>query len=120
MEQDRFEKQRTAITGLPGFLHKTSTMRADALALIPQSDYIIETVRCNEGWTIFIQGISAEGATRAVIPDKVVRTLWRHYEGLKLKNVQKHILKKRQKAQRKARKLSALKQAESILVSESQ
>lgn len=103
MEQDKFERTRASITGLPGFEHCNSTVRSDALALIPQADYIIETVRCQEGWTIFIQAISSEGSARFVLPDKVTRTLWTHYEKLKKRNVKRHILKARRKHARKAR-----------------
>lgn len=103
MEQDKFDKTRTSVWGLPGFDFKASTVRADALALIPQGTYIIETVRHSEGWAIFIQGISSEGANRIVLPDKVATTLWNHYEKMKKRNVKKHILKARQRKARKAR-----------------
>jgi hypothetical protein len=118
MEQDRFDKVRRSINGLPGYRCKPSTIRADASALIPQADYIIETVRCDEGWSIFVQCISSEGSMRVVLPDSVCRSLWRHYEQLKLRNVKKHILKARRKRSRKARENLVLEQAEHLIQTE--
>lgn len=82
MPEDRFDQVRSLVWGTPGFEVKRSTIVAPGSTLLPQASYIVETLRNEEGWTILVQSMSAEGGSRIVLPDRVARTLFRHYEAL--------------------------------------
>ncbi len=79
---DIFDRARESIWGTPGFQTRRSTVTAPGTSLMPQAAWIVETAANEEGWAIFLQAIGAEGSTRLVIPDKVAKAIYRHYEAI--------------------------------------
>ncbi len=100
---DNYEKARESIWGTPGFQHRRSTVVSPGSAFMPQASYIVETIRNNEGWQIFLQWVDASGGQRVVLPNKVAQALFRHYEAI----------------MSKARKQRAVKAAETRLANKS-
>ena len=82
---DRFERAREAVWGTPGFEKRQSTLTADGNDLFPSATWVIQTVLTDESAAIFLESVSREGGQRLVIPDKVARTIFRHYDELKKK-----------------------------------
>lgn len=79
---NRFDRTREALWGTPGFMVKRSTITTPGSALIPGASWIIETVRNDEGWAVFLQAVDAEGGQRIVVPNQVAAAIFRHYEGI--------------------------------------
>ena len=77
-----FDRARETVWGAPGFQVRRSTVVSSGLAFMPNATYVIETIRTDEGWRVFIQWVDADGGQREVLPDKAVRALWRHYESI--------------------------------------
>ena len=82
MEQDRWEKARNTLWGTPGFQSRQSTVIAPALSFLPQASYIVETVKNDDGWAIFVQMVDQEGGQRLMLPDKVVRAIYRQRDSI--------------------------------------
>ncbi len=82
MTEDKFDRQREAIWGTPGFLVSRATVVTAGDRLIPGASWIIETVKNEDGWGIFLQSISADGGQRIVLPGKVVEKIYRQYTHL--------------------------------------
>lgn len=80
-----FDRAKETVWGTPGFVHRRSTVASSGLAFIPQASYIVTTTRNDEGWMVFLEWVEAEGGQRVVLPDKVVRALFRHYESIMAK-----------------------------------
>lgn len=77
---DRFERAREAIWNLPGFQVRRSTITSAGTTFFPGATWVIETVRTEEQCAIFIQKIDKEGGQRIVVPDKVAKAIYRHYD----------------------------------------
>ena len=103
MSLSKFQKARELIWGTPGFDSRRSTVTSSGLAWQPDSSYIIETARNDEGWAIFLQVVNEEGGQQIVLPDRVAKALFRQYEAI----------------MSKARKQRAVKAAESRMLSKS-
>ena len=81
-EQDRFDKARESIAGTPGYQRRASTVMSDPLSFMPGATWIVETLRSKESWTILLQSVDSEGGRRLVIPNRVVETIYRHYDSI--------------------------------------
>jgi len=79
---DRFERTRERIWNLPGFVRRQSTITADGTELFPSATWVIQSVMTDDQANIFLESVSSEGGNRVVLPTKVVRTIYRHYEDL--------------------------------------
>lgn len=77
-----FDRARETMWGTPGFVVRRSTITSSGLSFMPSATYVVQTVRNDEEWRIFLEWVTAEGGQRIVLPDKVARALWRHYEGI--------------------------------------
>ena len=79
--QDRFDVIYGQITGL-GRATKPSTVR-QALPIVGSvTDYTIETLRHDDQTVLFLVATDSEGATRLVIPDRVIRAIVRQHQRL--------------------------------------
>ncbi len=79
---DKFDQARETLTGTPGFVHRISTIKPPGLSWLSKASYIIETIRTDDAKAIFIEVISAEGAQRIVIPNKVCEAIYSHYQAI--------------------------------------
>ena len=86
---DRFERARESIWGSPGFLRRQSTITADGTQFFPSATWVIQTVITDENATVFLEKVDREGGQRILLPNKVARTIFRHYD---------EIMKKRRSA----------------------
>ena len=77
---DRFSRVRESLAGSTGYQRKVSTQMSDPSSFMPSSTWVVETMRNSERWIILLQSISAEGGQQFVIPDKVARVIYRHYD----------------------------------------
>lgn len=77
-----YDRARETMAGTPGFIKRQSTVVSNPLSFLPTAQYIIETCRNDEEWRIFVSYVDAEGGRRYVLPDKVCKALWRHYEAI--------------------------------------
>lgn len=76
---DRFERAREAIWGAPGFQRRQSTITADGSQWFPTATWVIQTVITDDNATVFLESVDREGGRRIIIPNKVARTIFRHY-----------------------------------------
>ena len=101
MVQDSFERAREGIWGTPGFEHQQTTVQSEGNIFFPQSTWVVESCRSDDTSAIFLQRIDAEGGQRIVIPNAVVRVLYRHYEQILKKRLtaraQKAVITRRRK-----------------------
>lgn len=79
---DRFERQREAIWQLPGFVRGASTITADGNQFFPSATWVVQTVITDDQAAIFLETVSKEGGQRIVLPNKVARTIFRHYDDI--------------------------------------
>jgi len=79
---DRFERAREAIWGAPGFLRRQSTITADGTQFFPSATWVIQTVITDDNATVFLEKVDREGGQRILLPNKVARTIFRHYEDI--------------------------------------
>jgi hypothetical protein len=77
---DRFEKARERIWNLPGFVRRQSTITADGTELFPSETWVIQSIMTDDQAAVFLESVSSEGGNRLVLPTKVVRTIYRHYD----------------------------------------
>lgn len=102
-----YDRARETIWGAPGFQVRRSTVVSSGLTFLPNATYVIETIRTDDGWRVFIQWVDADGGQREVLPDKAVRALWRHYE-----SIMATARKERAKRGSETRKLKAAQRGE--------
>jgi hypothetical protein len=83
---DNFDRILAGLDGLPDVAHAgPSTIRSVSFIGTAQT-FIVTTYRMREqGDTIFLDGVSAEGAMRLVIPPKVADAIARQREALTTK-----------------------------------
>ena len=77
---DRFERQLEQIWNMPGFVRRQTTITADGTQFFPSATWVIRTVITDDTAAIFLETVSKEGGQRIVLPDKVSRTIFRHYD----------------------------------------
>lgn len=77
-----FEMAKENLHGLTGFQRKLSTVAARGEKWLPQSSYIIETIRTDEGVKIFLEIVNDAGGQRLILPDKVVKAIYSQYESM--------------------------------------
>ena len=77
-----FDRARESVWGTPGFQVRRSTVVSSGLTFLPTQTFVIETIRNNEGWLILLQSVGQEGGQRVVLPNKVVKALYRHYDSI--------------------------------------
>lgn len=98
--QPAFDRKRGMMEGLPGF-QANKTMVRDVTQLAGMvSTYVIETVRTQEEWALFLEAITEEGTVRMFVPDKVLRAIYRHRDAIIAKG--RKIRAKQVAAERKA------------------
>ena len=76
---DRFERAREAIWGAPGFQRRMSTITADGNQWFPSATWVVQTVITDDNATVFLEKVDREGGQRIILPNKVARTIFRHY-----------------------------------------
>ena len=76
---DRFERARETIWGGPGFQRRQSTITADGNQFFPSATWVIQTVVTDDNATVFLEKVDREGGQRILLPNKVARTIFRHY-----------------------------------------
>ena len=76
---DRFERARETIWGAPGFQRRQSTITADGNQFFPSATWVIQTVVTDDNATVFLEKVDREGGQRILLPNKVARTIFRHY-----------------------------------------
>ena len=77
--QDRFDVIYGMLTGI-GRGTKPTTVR-QALPIVGNvTDYTIETLRHDDESVLFLVATDSDGATRLVIPDKVIKTIVRQHK----------------------------------------
>lgn len=79
---DRFQKARETLWGAPGFQRRNSTIISPGWAFIPQATWIVETIKTDDTSGIFLQAIDKDGGQRIVLPEKVTKAIYRHYESI--------------------------------------
>ena len=78
----RFERARETLWGAPGFLRRQSTITADGTQFFPSATWVIQTVITDDQAAVFLETVSREGGQRIILPNKVARTVFRHYEDI--------------------------------------
>jgi len=76
---DRFERAREAIWGAPGFQRRQATITADGNQFFPSATWVVQTVITDDNATVFLETVSREGGSRIILPNRVARTIFRHY-----------------------------------------
>ena len=79
---DRFERAREAIWGAPGFQRRQSTITDDGSQLLPSATWVVQTVITDDNAMVFLETVSREGGQRIILPNKVARTIFRHYQDI--------------------------------------
>jgi hypothetical protein len=82
---DRFERARDSLWGQPGFQRRNSTIITQGFSLIPQSTWIVETIRTDDRVAIFLQSIDKDGGQRTVLPEKVCQAIYNQYRSITAK-----------------------------------
>lgn len=77
---DRFERTREQIWGNPGFVRRQSTITADGNELFPSATWVIQSIMTDDQAIILLESVSKEGGQRTILPTKVTRTIYRHYD----------------------------------------
>jgi len=77
---DRFEKVRDTLWGQPGFQRRNSTIISSGFSLIPQSTWIVETIKTDDALAIFLQSIDKDGGQRIVLPRRVCEAIYNQHE----------------------------------------
>ena len=112
--QTTFDRILAGYDGLPGF---KKTKPATVITAIPivgvVTSYIVQTMRTDAGFTIFVQIMDAEGRARFVLTDKVAAALYRQRQSLTDRSTPQSRAKQARKAQREKarRKKQARRQA---------
>ncbi len=86
LKSDRFEQVRESLWGTPGFQRRNSTIISSGFSFLPQATWIIETIKTDDNYAIFLQMIDKEGGQRLVLPQKVCNAIY---------NQERSIMKKR-------------------------
>ena len=76
VSRDSFEIARDSLWGAPGFMRRNSTIISAGWSLLPQSTWIIETIKTDDNFAIFLQRIDKEGGQRIVLPKKVCQAIY--------------------------------------------
>lgn len=92
---DKWERARDTLWGAPGFQRRNSTITTPGWAFFPQGTWVVETIKTDDSFAIFLQVIDKDGGQRIVLPQKVCQAIY---------NQQKSIMKVRRsvRAQRGA------------------
>lgn len=79
---DRFERVREALWGTPGFQRRNSTIVGSGFSFLPQATWIVETIKTDNDFAIFLQFIDREGGQRIVLPQKVCEAIYKHRDSI--------------------------------------
>jgi len=79
---DRFEHVRETLWGTPGFQRRNSTITSSGFSFLPQATWIVETIKTDDNFAIFLQVIDKEGGQRIVLPEKVCNAIYRHRDSI--------------------------------------
>lgn len=79
---DKYERARETIWNLPGFQKRASTITTPGFSLYPQATWIVETIRTDDQYAIFLQMIDKEGGQRLVLPEKVCRAIYSQHNSI--------------------------------------
>ena len=80
---NRFERARESLWGAPGFQRRNSTIITPAALLLPQSSWIVETIRTDDDFAIFLQMIDQEGGQRLVLLQRVCKAIYGQHDSMK-------------------------------------
>ena len=81
-ERSNFEQARDSLRGTLGFQRRNSIITSPGWAFIPQATWIVETINTDETCGIFLQAIDKEGGQRIVLPERVVKAIYRHHDSI--------------------------------------
>lgn len=98
---DDFERQLASLTGLPNGAHTAPSVVQDADFYGKVTSWMIQTVKHEQGETVFITAVNAEGSQRFVLPPRVLATIDRQRQSTQTMVRRRH--GKRIAEERKAR-----------------
>jgi len=79
---DRFEEARQSLLGAPGFQRRNRTISSIEWSLFPQATWIVETLKTDDSYAIFLQVIDREGGQRLVLPRKVCEAIYNQHASI--------------------------------------
>ena len=80
--RDKFEQARESLWGAPEFQRRNSTIVSSGFSFFPQATWIVETIRTEDNFAIFLQFIDREGGQRIVLPRKVCQAIYKQHESI--------------------------------------
>src|SRR3990167_6581249 len=87
---DAFDKVLSRLTGLPDGAH-TQPAVVQAMDFYGNvTSFMVQTVKWDEGNTVFVTQVNAEGSARFVLPPKVMATVIRQQEAVSLMIRRRH------------------------------
>ena len=104
---DRFEKVRDTLWGQPGFQRRNSTIISSGFSLIPQSTWIVETIKTDDALAIFLQSIDKDGGQRIVLPRRVCEAIYNQHE--RITKIRRRVRAQRGADTRRQKKLAETK-----------
>lgn len=79
---DKFERARESLWGTPGFQRRNSTITTPGWAFMPSGSWIVETIKTDDAFAIFLQVIDKSGGQRIVLPQKVCQAIYKQHESI--------------------------------------
>jgi len=79
---DKFERARDGLWGTPGFQRRNSTITTPGWAFFPQGTWIVETIKTDDSFAIFLQLIDKEGGQRIVLPQRVCQAIYTQHNNI--------------------------------------
>lgn len=90
LPSDRFEQTLSRLIGLPGGSSVQPTIVQCMDFYGRSSDWIVQSVKTEEGDNLFLTCVTSEGVTRIAVPARVVATIDRQRETLTTKVRRRH------------------------------
>lgn len=75
LPRDRFEDSLSRLVGLPGGAHLQPSVVQCMDFYGRSSDWMVQTVKTDEGDHVFLTCITSEGVTRLAVPSRVMATI---------------------------------------------
>lgn len=79
---DRFEKAREFLWGAPGFQRRNSTIVSSGLSFLPRGTWVVETIKTDDNFAVFLRVIDKSGGQRIVLPEKVCQAIYNHRDSI--------------------------------------
>lgn len=81
-QRDNFERAREILWGAPGFQRRNSTITTPGWSFLPQATWIVETIRTNDSYAIFLQSIDKNGGQRITLPQRVCQAIYNQHDSI--------------------------------------